>query len=138
MFKVILVSLLFCFSFLSSNVSAENYDELVGTYATDYYGKMKDMYRIEKNGDKYTFFENKIMNSQWVWQEMKVEITPVSKTEFEASSKMTIDGPFMGLSKQGRTVIFKAKKGFTLGNFTTKTGYFSFAFDRLEELEKTK
>ena len=52
--------------------------------------------------------------------------------------KQTVSGPAFGLNFNNRVVIFKAKKGFTIGKQKMATGYFVFFDGIFMELRKDK
>ncbi len=135
LYKVLLsLSLMFL---AVSSTSANEVDQLVGTYSANYYGgERTDRYRIEKHGSKYWLFENTM--SIWKRVHEKGTVGTYNKKQFEKMMKQTVSGPAFGLNFNNRVVIFKAPKGFTIGKQKMSTGHFVFFDGVFMELKKVK
>lgn len=108
--------------------STSEVDALIGTYSAKYYGEQLDRYRVEKHEKSFWLMEKKITTTgpQWERIHSKKAAKVINKKLFEKMMKKTVDGPAVGLNFSDRVVIFKAKKGFTIGKMKMPTGYFVF------------
>jgi len=140
MSKGFLALLGFSLIFAASVVSASESDALIGTYSASYYGEQADRYRIEKDGNKFRLFEHKttINGSHWERAHENGAVNVVDKKQFEKMMKSSVAGSAFGLNFANRVVIFKVKKGFSVGRFKTETGYFVFFDGVFLDLKKEK
>ena len=96
--------------------------ELVGVYAIKKNGALKEVVKIERQGDRY-IMRDKVRTPEW--SEPKMQMQPVTR---ERWNKITTDGEntqFVGVSSD-QLAIFKVPPGWQKNSFKTETGYFLF------------
>ena len=96
--------------------------ELVGIYAVKQNGALKEVVKIERQGDRY-IMRDKVRTPEW--SEPKMQLQPVTR---ERWNKITTDAQntaFVGVSSD-QLAVFKVPPGWQKNNFKTETGYFLF------------
>ena len=131
-FRNITITLLLSVLLACSSSNAE--DNLIGTFSFDSNGQMKEMYRVEKDGENYILFDKN--NYSQIWKKVETPLIVITKEEFLKATKMEALDSFAGLRKGKQLLIYKTDKGFKLGGFTSKTGYFAFYAGSFLELHK--
>ena len=92
-------------------------DDLVGVYSVEDRGQLKEFVRIDKRGDAFFFQGHE--NTGW---STPAQVTPVSKASFEQLLKQPVTVDFVALGNNN-LAIFKVPKGWKIGKFECKTGY---------------
>lgn len=109
----LLVTMLACLGISGCSGSPSS---LVGTYSIEERGQLKEFIRIEKNGEKFTLSEK--AGGNWI---KPVEVTTLSKDDFEKIIKEPVTVDFIGLGNKNAAII-KVPKGWRTKNFESKTG----------------
>ena len=103
---------------------------LVGTYAVEERGQLRELIRIEKVGDKFTLSEKQ--SGGWL---PPVEITPVSKASLEQFLKEPLTADFTALGNKNVAIV-KVPKAWRSGKFESKTGIWLATFLGPIDLQK--
>jgi hypothetical protein len=97
--------------------SASSPDLLVGTFAVQKDGALKDFVRIDRRAGRYFISEMKAGG----WSAGK-EVMAVSKQAFEKIVKKPVTVEFVGLG-HNQAALFNVPRGWTSGTFVCRTGY---------------
>ncbi|MFM9922572.1 hypothetical protein VLK31_06230 [Variovorax sp. H27-G14] len=96
--------------------------DLVGIYAVKQNGVLKELVKIERQGERYVM-RDKVRTADW--SEPKMQLQPVTR---ERWSRLTADQEnttFVGVASE-QLGIFKVPAGWKKNGFSTETGYFLF------------
>lgn len=105
----------------SSNGSAPE-AELVGTYAVKQNGALKELIKIERQGDHYVM-RDKVRTPEW--SEAKMQMQPVTRERWKRITTDSENTAFVGVASD-QLGIFKVPAGWKKNSFQTSTGYFLF------------
>lgn len=104
----------------ASNGSPEA--ELVGTYAVKQNGALKELIKIERQGDHYVM-RDKVRTPEW--SEPKMQMRPVTRERWQRITTDSENTAFVGVASE-QLGIFKVPAGWKKNSFQTSTGYFLF------------
>lgn len=107
-------------------------NDLVGIYAVQENGVMKDFLKVERQGTKYLLSEKR----GGKWRDKKSTLKIVTAEDFKKLLKRDVTEPFTGLMNK-HLAIFQVPKGWKEKEFSTATGYFMFFMFGPVELHKT-
>lgn len=96
--------------------------ELVGTYAVKQDGALKELIKIEKQGDGYVM-RDKVRTPEW--SEPKMQLKPVTREHWARITTDKENTAFVGVASE-QLGIFKVPAGWQKNGFKTTTGYFLF------------
>jgi len=96
--------------------------ELVGTYAVKRNGALKELIKIEKQGDAYVM-RDKVRTAEW--SEPKMTMKPVTREHWARITTDKENTAFVGVASE-QLGIFKVPAGWQKNGFQTSTGYFLF------------
>jgi hypothetical protein len=96
--------------------------ELVGTYAVKQNGALKELIKIEKQGDRYVM-RDKVRTPEW--SEAKMQMKPVTREQWTRITTDKENTAFVGMASE-QLGIFKVPAGWKKNGFQTSTGYFLF------------
>ncbi|NVM90798.1 hypothetical protein [Variovorax sp. SG517] len=96
--------------------------ELVGTYAVKQNGALKELIKIEKQGDAYVM-RDKVRTAEW--SEPKMTLKPVTREHWSRITTDKENTAFVGVASE-QLGIFKVPAGWQKNGFQTSTGYFLF------------
>ena len=96
--------------------------ELVGTYAVKQNGALKELIKIEKQGDAYVM-RDKVRTAEW--SEPKMTMKPVTREHWTRITTDRENTAFVGVASE-QLGIFKVPAGWKKNGFQTSTGYFLF------------
>jgi hypothetical protein len=96
--------------------------ELVGTYAVKQNGALKELIKIEKQGNRYVM-RDKVRTPEW--SEPKMQMQPVTRERWNRITTDSENTAFVGVSSD-QLAIFKVPPGWQKNDFKTETGYFLF------------
>ncbi|OEZ29749.1 LptM family lipoprotein [Variovorax boronicumulans] len=96
--------------------------ELVGVYAVERNGVLKELVKIERDGDRY-IMRDKVRTPEW--SEPKMQLQPVTRERWSRITTDTENTSFVGISSD-QLGIFKVPPGWQKNGFKTQTGYFLF------------
>jgi hypothetical protein len=96
--------------------------ELVGTYAVKQNGALKELIKIEKQGDRYVM-RDKVRTPEW--SEPKMQMKPVTREQWARITTDKEGTAFVGMASE-QLGIFKVPAGWKKNGFQTSTGYFLF------------
>jgi len=96
--------------------------ELVGVYAVKQNGALKELVKIERQGDRYVM-RDKVRTPEW--SEPKMQMQPVTRERWSRITTDTENTSFVGISSD-QLGIFKVPPGWQKNGFKTQTGYFLF------------
>lgn len=96
--------------------------ELVGVYAVERNGVLKEVVKIERDGDRY-IMRDKVRTPEW--SEPKMQLQPVTRERWSRITTDTENTSFVGISSD-QLGIFKVPPGWQKNGFKTQTGYFLF------------
>ena len=96
--------------------------ELVGTYAVKQNGALKELVKIERQGDRYVM-RDKVRTPEW--SEPKMQMQPVTRERWSRITTDTENTSFVGITSD-QLGIFKVPPGWQKNGFKTQTGYFLF------------
>jgi hypothetical protein len=96
--------------------------ELVGTYAVKRNGELKELIKIERQGDHYVM-RDKVRTPEW--SEPKMQMKPATRELWNRITSDTENTAFVGVTGD-QLGIFKVPPGWQKNSFKTETGYFLF------------
>lgn len=96
--------------------------ELVGIYAVKQNGALKELIKIERQGDGYVM-RDKVRTPEW--SEPKMQMRPVKREQWTRITTDKENTAFVGVAS-GQLGIFKVPAGWKKNGFQTSTGYFLF------------
>jgi len=96
--------------------------DLVGVYAVRQNGALKELIKIERQGDGYVM-RDKVRTPEW--SEPKMQMQPVTRERWSRITTDTENTSFVGISSD-QLGIFKVPPGWQKNGFKTQTGYFLF------------
>ena len=96
--------------------------ELVGVYAIKKNGVLKEVVKIERQGDRY-IMRDKVRTPEW--SEPKMQMQPVTRERWARITTDSENTKFVGVSSD-QLAIFKVPPGWQKNSFKTETGYFLF------------
>ena len=96
--------------------------ELIGTYAVKQNGALKELIKIELQGDGYVM-RDKVRTPEW--SEPKMTMKPVTREHWRRITTDKENTAFVGVSSD-QLAIFKVPPGWQKNSFKTETGYFLF------------
>lgn len=96
--------------------------ELVGTYAVKQNGALKELIKIERQGDGYVM-RDKVRTADW--SEPKMTMKPVTREHWSRITTDKENTAFVGVASE-QLGIFKVPAGWQKNGFQTSTGYFLF------------
>ncbi|RQO46649.1 hypothetical protein DBV14_21765 [Variovorax sp. KBW07] len=96
--------------------------ELVGVYAVKRDGELKELIKIERQGDRYVM-RDKVRTADW--SEPKMQMQPVTRAQWTKITTDTGNTAFVGVASE-QLGIFKVPSGWAKNDFRTETGYFLF------------
>lgn len=96
--------------------------ELVGTYAVKQNGVLKELIKIERQGDGYVM-RDKVRTADW--SEPKMTMKPVTREHWSRITTDKENTAFVGVASE-QLGIFKVPAGWQKNGFQTSTGYFLF------------
>jgi hypothetical protein len=96
--------------------------ELVGTYAVKQNGALKELIKIERQGDHYVM-RDKVRTPEW--SEPKMQMRPVTRERWQRITTDSENTAFVGVASE-QLGIFKVPAGWKKNSFQTSTGYFLF------------
>ncbi|MGJ7498883.1 hypothetical protein ACSFA3_23235 [Variovorax sp. RHLX14] len=96
--------------------------ELVGTYAVKQNGALKELIKIEKQGDRYVM-RDKVRTPEW--SEPKMQMKPVTREQWTRITTDKENTAFVGMASE-QLGVFKVPAGWQKNGFQTSTGYFLF------------
>ena len=105
-----------------SSIGSAPEAELVGTYAVKQNGALKELVKIERQGDRYVM-RDKVRTPEW--SEPKMQMQPVTRERWSRITTDTENTSFVGISSD-QLGIFKVPPGWQKNGFKTQTGYFLF------------
>ena len=105
--------------FLSSlgECDATSYDSLLGTFGLIENGKLTEFVRIEHSQQRYLLSQKHA--GHWL---APVEVEPVTRLQLETIIKQPVNVAFEGLGND-RLAVLQVPKGWKLGTFVCRTGY---------------
>ena len=96
--------------------------ELVGIYAVKQNGALKELIKIERQGDGYVMRDT-VRTPEW--SEPKMQMRPVKREQWTRITTDKENTAFVGVAS-GQLGIFKVPAGWKKNGFQTSTGYFLF------------
>ena len=96
--------------------------ELVGIYAVQQNGALKELIKIERQGDGYVM-RDKVRTPEW--SEPKMQMRPVKREQWTRITTDKENTAFVGVAS-GQLGIFKVPAVWKKNGFQTSTGYFLF------------
>ena len=105
-----------------SSIGSAPEAELVGTYAVKQNGALKELIKIEKQGDRYVM-RDKVRTPEW--SEPKMQMKPVTREQWARITTDKESTAFVGMASE-QLGIFKVPAGWKKNGFQTSTGYFLF------------
>ncbi|MGJ7526799.1 hypothetical protein [Variovorax sp. GB1P17] len=97
-------------------------DALVGVYAVKQDGVLKELVKIERQGDRYVM-RDKVRTPEW--SEAKMQMQPVTRERWNRITTDKENTAFLGVASD-QLGIFKVPAGWKKNSFSTQTGYFLF------------
>ncbi|MEZ2292905.1 hypothetical protein [Variovorax sp. RCC_210] len=94
--------------------------QLVGVYAVKQGGALKELVKIERQGDRYVM-RDKVRTPEW--SEPKMQLLPVTRERWRRITTDSAETAFVGVSSE-QLAIFKVAPGWRKNSFKTETGYF--------------
>lgn len=98
--------------------------QLVGVYAVKRNGVLKELVKIERQGDSY-IMRDKVRTPEWSAPRMQLQ--PVTRERWNkiTTETDTENTAYVGISSD-QLGVFKVPPGWKKNNFSTETGYFLF------------
>lgn len=96
--------------------------ELVGVYAVKRNGALKELIKIERQGERYVM-RDKVRTPEW--SEPKMQMEPVTRERWTRITTDDQNTSFVGVASE-QLGVFKVPPGWTKNGFQTSTGYFLF------------
>jgi len=96
--------------------------ELVGVYAVKRNGALKELIKIERQGERYVM-RDKVRTPEW--SEPKMQMEPVTRERWARITTDDQNTSFVGVASE-QLGVFKVPPGWTKNGFQTSTGYFLF------------
>lgn len=111
-----------CGASSGSGVGTAPEAELVGTYAVKQNGALKELIKIERQGDGYVM-RDKVRTPEW--SEPKMTMKPVTREHWARITTDKENTAFVGVASE-QLGVFKVPAGWQKNGFQTSTGYFLF------------
>ena len=96
--------------------------DLVGVYAVKRNGVLKELVKIERQGDGYVM-RDKVRTPEW--SEPKMQMAPVTRERWNKITTDTENTAFIGVASD-QLGVFKVPAGWSKNTFKTESGYFLF------------
>ena len=96
---------------------AASYDSLLGTFGVIENGKLVEFVRIERRQERYLL--SRKHSGHW---QTPTEVEPVTRAQLETIVREPVDVDFEGLGNDW-LVVLNVPKGWKLGTFVCRTGY---------------
>ncbi len=112
-----------CLPHAAQAAAAEPEAELVGTYAVKQNGALKELIKIEKQGDRY-MMRDKVRTPEW--SEPKMQMKPVTREQWASHHHRQGEHRLRRHGERAAQGIFKVPAGWKKNGFQTSTGYFLF------------
>jgi len=96
--------------------------DLVGIYAVKQNGTLRELVKIERQGDRYVM-RDKVRTADW--SEPKMQMQPVTRERWSRITTDRENTAFVGVASE-QLGIFKVPAGWQKNGFKTSTGYFLF------------
>jgi len=96
--------------------------DLVGIYAVRQNGALRELVKIERQGDRYVM-RDKVRTADW--SEPKMQMQPVTRERWSRITTDRENTAFVGVASE-QLGIFKVPAGWQKNGFKTSTGYFLF------------